>query len=870
VNLDLQPANRWCVAQPRPKLDLRAIQYEILAQGIGDGQFTLLGAPLPARDAAPFRVYRAGNELLVAIALYDSTSRPALPGGKNPPESVEIFFDPRHDHLGFFQFILNEDGSHLALSHLPYPEAHSTAFPHIELKSVESRRQQLSGSYSAWSCHWVFARFGWDEVFRYGNVVGFNLCRSRLRTHENSSWNFCSGAGFQDAGGFGHLHLAPPVELTEVRGALEGRTLRVEGRARALFELEIAMPRDQRHVVRPRLRNGKWQAQLDLPKLEPGRYRLYPRAKGRPVEPAQLVFDVPGRKPFCVSMTYDPPMCIVPNPYTPSRLRAEMATIAGWGVNRLHWIEYGDWPSFWDAGCWTNAGQQEYWAKNSEPTFRHCGKNLLRCAVQQARANGLEIFADLKVFDLAINNTFCRGYPKSSVVDLEGRPAIAIPELAAHPEWTMQANPEWGVRERYPITQLRIHSDEALPRLTASQIRLWVSDDNQHFRPYGKRFRLTQGTLQRPHQRWTPAGIVEEPGHRKQWYLSLSQLNLRQPYLAIEIDRDDVSFTGHAFELVEVHAGGGATVGSSAFRLSGPDTLKRGLQTPSQAPVTLACSGDRHEGFMFGEWGWNNHTEFNLRRRTVAGRNIGMAFRESDRIPALFEPTFEGARRIWLERMRQIFAAGCDGVSIRTLCHHNFHLSYLKYAFAAPVREEFQSRYGRAPRAVPEDYERVRRIRGEAFTQFLREARRLADRFGRKLAFQFEPGIEVPVELDTRMQIHLDYETWFKEGLLDEVSMKWFSSESHFVHEKVLPLARRHGVPVHIISRLTPMGLDVRGMETMPTLLLGAHRAGLDGFNIYETMNVMEMNPLGISIPKGFSEPAIRNAIQTLRGVARR
>jgi hypothetical protein len=370
---------------------------------------------------------------------------------------------------------------------------------------------------------------------------------------------------------------------------------------------------------------------------------------------------------------------------------------------------------------------------------------------------------------------------------------------------------------------------------------LWVSDDNQHFRPYSKPPRLKLGALQRPHRRWTPAGIVEEPDSRKQWFLELSQLDLRQPYLAVEIGRDDMSFIGHAFDLVET----------------------------SGVPITLACSGDRKSGFMFGEWGWNNHTEFNLRRRTLPGRNIGMAFREADRIPALFEPAFEGARRVWLERMKEIFVAGCDGVSIRTFCHHNFHLSCLKYAFAAPVREEFQSRYHRAPQATPEDYERIRRIRGECFTQFLREARKLANRFGRKVAFQFEAGIEVPVEYDTRMQFHMDYETWFKEDLLDEVSLKWFSSESHFVHEKVMPLARRHGVPVHVISRLTPMGLDARGMETMPVLLRGAYQAGMSGFNIYETMNVMEMNPLGISIPKGFTDRAIPSAIQSLRQLER-
>lgn len=837
MKIDVRPANRWCVVQPCPQSGRRAIQRELLAQGVRESQFSVIGSALPSRDAVPFRVYRDGKDLLVAIALYDSTSRPALPGGTNPPESVEILFDPRHDHLGYFQFCFSEDGGRQEFTHLPYSAAHSTTFPHIELKSVENRREAFSGSYSGWSCHWVFARFDLGEVFRHAPVVGFNICRSRLRTTEDSSWNFSAGAGFQDAGGFGHLHLAPPMELSNVRGSLDGRTLRLEGLGKAAFEIEVVTPGEERLQVRPSLRDGKWRAQLRLSKVETGRYRLYPRGDHGAVEPSQFVFDVPGRQSFCVSMTYDPPMCIIPSYYTPSRLRAEMATIAGWGINRVHWIEYGDWPSFWDATCWEGTLGEEYWGTNAARTFRHCGKNLLRCAVRQARANGLEIFADLKVFDLAINNVFCRNQPKSSVTDLENRPAIAVPELAAHPEWTMQANPGWLVPEKFPVTNLRVYSSKPLPKLDASQVRLRVSADNRTYRLYSGKFRLSQGTMQRPHLRWTPAGLVEEPGHRQQWYIEINQLNLRQPYLAIEIECEGVTFHGHAFELVETSGG----------------------------PVTLACGGNHREGFMFGEWGWNNHTEFILRRREVSGRNIGMAFRESDRIPALFEPAYDGTRRVWLNRMRQIFAAGCDGVRIRTFCHHNFHLSHLKYAFAAPVREEFESRYGRPPRAIPEDYERIRRIRGGFFTQFLRDARRLANRFGRKLSFEFEPGIEVPVELDTRMQIHMDYETWFKEGLLDEVALKWFSSESHFLHEKVMPLARRHGVKVHLISRLTPMGLDARGMETMPALLHGAQRAGLNGFSIYETMNVMEMNPLGISIPKGFSEPAIPAAIARLR-----
>ena len=39
-------------------------------------------------------------------------------------------------------------------------------------------------------------------------------------------------------------------------------------------------------------------------------------------------------------MTYDSPMSIVANHYTPARLDRDMEIWSGLGVNRIHWIEH--------------------------------------------------------------------------------------------------------------------------------------------------------------------------------------------------------------------------------------------------------------------------------------------------------------------------------------------------------------------------------------------------------------------------------------------------------------------------------------------------------------------------------------------------
>ena len=54
-------------------------------------------------------------------------------------------------------------------------------------------------------------------------------------------------------------------------------------------------------------------------------------------------------------------------------------------------------------------------------------------------------------------------------------------------------------------------------------------------------------------------------------------------------------------------------------------------------------------------------------------------------MPSLLEPAHEQARAIWLARIDTMLTAGVDGIDIRSYCHHNGPMHYLKYAFAQPT-----------------------------------------------------------------------------------------------------------------------------------------------------------------------------------------
>lgn len=860
----IHESNRWCAAERSRRLSVTSMRREILrGDGVLSG-FSVLPAPAPAHDDTVFKVWHTGRDIVVGVALYDSVRRLASPQGGPTPDSVEILFDPRNDRIGWFQFVFAppktdvgvlKDHPHRdpelagdvqVISHQPYPEAHSSGAFRMRLKrSLWSDEAFTACTIMQHRCRWLFAWFDAGEVFRYGAVCGFNICRSRSYLFEASSWNYSSGNGFQDATGFGRLYRdgAPP-HVADAAATREGSRLRMSGRfsGRAL-SFELCGPDGGQARVPAVVASGdRWEAEASIDAAVGGRYRFRPVVDGQPAEPGWLAVDVPApdsARRFCMSVLYDSPMSIIANSYTPERMDRDMRTWAALGMRRIHWIEYGDWPSFWNAFVYR-------WGLNYRRTVKACG-GFLEGAVRAAHANGLELIADLKTFDLGMNCQTVDGYPGSSVSDIDNRRFTAIPEIAAHQEWTWQPHPDWDRQAAFPIARIRIYSETPIPALRRSEIQLVVSSDNRRFSAYRKPYRVHQGTVRRPHQRWTPAGPVRDTGGRLNWYVEIDGLSLGMPYAGIQLGRRGLRLMHRGYMVVE------------AFDAEG-----------RPAPLTVATNGDPERGFYFwkGWQGWSNQTEALLQERPWNGDAMGLVFREPPRMPTLLEPGFAGARDIWLARIDRILDAGADGVDIRTYCHHNGPMCYLKYAFAEPVRDAFRDQFGRDPRPEPEDYQRIREIRGGFYTEFIRAAKRLVSGRGRRLMVEFESGIEVPAQFDVRMQLPMEWRRWIDEGLVDEIRMKWFTAQSPFVHDEILPLARRKGIPVQLISRCMHTGIEIRGEEMAERIVGGACVAGFSGYTFYEQQNLMDLNPEGISTLKGPVVPFFRKARETLARMA--
>jgi len=252
----------------------------------------------------------------------------------------------------------------------------------------------------------------------------------------------------------------------------------------------------------------------------------------------------------------------------------------------------------------------------------------------------------------------------------------------------------------------------------------------------------------------------------------------------------------------------------------------------------------------------------------VWGRGVhGLTFQRHPNLPTLLEPACEDARAVWLWHVRRILATEADGVSIRTLCHHNNVMDYMMYAFAEPVREAFRSLYGREVTPSWEDSERVRRIRGDFYTEMFREAKRLASKAGKRFVAHLEAGIEVPPSCDQRMQMHEDWQTWINEGIVDEIILKWWFPQSPFIHENVMPLAKKRGIPIHICGRNSSLRNTVRAVERAEALMRDAMAAGFAGYAFYEAADFKYRNTENVPVFRANTGDAFQAAARTIEGV---
>jgi hypothetical protein len=195
-------------------------------------------------------------------------------------------------------------------------------------------------------------------------------------------------------------------------------------------------------------------------------------------------------------------------------------------------------------------------------------------------------------------------------------------------------------------------------------------------------------------------------------------------------------------------------------------------------------------------------------------------------------------RQYWLGQIKEFIHAGADGVEFRWASHQN-SMELDAYGFNEPVVAEFRKRYGVDIRTEDFDRAKWRQLLGQYYTQFLRQARDLLHRHGRKMMVDVMPSNDSNPAHPQFLNIFLDWEQWF--SFADGVSCKWVPLESC---QRFRTVAEKYHIPTfhNVWPEVVFKGMDsrqiARSIEQMKA-------AGHKGFMLYEAAAFMKAKSNG-------------------------
>lgn len=553
--------------------------------------------------------------------------------------------------------------------------------------------------------------------------------------------------------------------------------------------------------------------------------------------------------------------------------------LKAWGTRRVSWIDLG-------------RAEDAYFdhaplgiAEHGLETQREVG-DIFTTAVETAHRHGIELIGILKPFDMAIHGL---SWPPQSEI---ARQYARIHRIGGSTGWATRMAQEHQhlLTARKPSnTGPAIHDvwtridlvkdDDAPAAIAPADITLIISDDNETFRPYDGPLCVDEVIEDYSIYQLTPSGPRPTGETRRCRIFRFHGLELREPYVALQVAGGARSFANRLCDLVHVFGPAGEER-RLTYGLS-PRRLVWGAQFLSAPGEGNSSAVGPRGGFEYNRYpgtpssylasgGDGLNTPLALDRGQCS--YLALA-RGKDASPlGLMSPCFPETRALWLGWIHAMLDAGADGIDIRP-GHHHADFAWIEYGFEAPVREEMLRRTGVDIWATDDfDYDLWRRIRGEGWTQFIREASAVVRGRGKPLTLHVDGHYDAAPDRGGTMNIIYDWRTWFDEGLLDRVTGKALWPGASFSRE-VMALAHARGIPVSYApycnnffedrSSTNHLGDSPRGCEVPVDRLIAWGKAfGYDSFLFYECASALRARPDGTIGFRANAEP--------LRAVMRR
>jgi hypothetical protein len=546
---------------------------------------------------------------------------------------------------------------------------------------------------------------------------------------------------------------------------------------------------------------------------------------------------------FFLEVCVDPFDDLIPAAFNCNTFDELFAELKSWGTRRVQWIYYGKREDgWWDHSTWGVP-------KNAAQTYDNVG-DIFKVAVESAHAHGLEIYGLLKPFDMGLRASYGEGTPEAlecGRVPMVGGPVGWVTKFVAeHRELIMSRKPDvYGDAENEVFTRIDLVKDDDGPcAFSVDDIEILVSDDNATYRPYTGPVTRHEAVEDYPVYVHTASGAKKTEQTISARVFKFDGLEIHSKYFALAVSSREGSFNNNPTNMIHVFGelGEESKLTYGYMERLGPSGealpfREHGVEFDSNPMVTAICAGgyDAIRAYFPFDSGLGFF---------AVGRG-----KEPGPLAAL-SPSFPETREWWLSWVKDILDAGADGVEMRVRNHHSI-LAWGELGFEQPVVDEFQTRYG-VDLLSTDDFDRAafRKLRGEAYTQFYREARELVKSYGKRLGLHVSTTMDTEPEQGAAMEIQWDWQTWLKEGLADGVTMKEVWPESR-LGLGIFSYTRAQGIPAVFCPyanhywNFPPYSNLPGGERVIESMINVAKEGGCDGYQFYECAAVVRATPDG-------------------------
>ena len=495
------------------------------------------------------------------------------------------------------------------------------------------------------------------------------------------------------------------------------------------------------------------------------------------------------------------------------------------------------------------------------------GFDILTEAADSAHAHGLEFYAEIKPFEGGgVGDTFPHSlpFPKGVIAlrDMRGIFPIARPFVARNPHLCLKRRP--GTFDvRGPVSAIRlVKGDDKPTRIRPGHLSIWTSSSNNRFLRNDSPLSFHESV------EWRPCFPTSK--QCRILHIEGLQIPADHNYILVRCSGTDGSgdFTNERGSIIELADTHGENI---PFILSsGPVEYKAHLENYKQSmhkklvsyfqlPEVQAEFYDQAKGQEHYQdfYSFNEHFKITDPYTLDKEGYIAIACGKPEYMLGNLHPIYPEVREHWLDMVRYCLDRGVDGINFRHSNHVQSPEAW-EYGFNEPVIEAAGGRT---------DYPAIRRINGDAYTKFLREARDLIKSRGKSITIHLYSQMLMPDDRNERLSyippnFEWQWETWVRE-IADDLEFRgaWTLRPWNLrqVMETFGCITRAANKPLYFQGNQKELTFNGPFHFKREELKQIRNYPGVGGYVLYETAGITRMNEKG----KIEGSPDIENLIKT-------